>query len=222
MHRPQSRAANPRQHRHWLIVSAWPPELAFLKSALPATPRPGAILKSVGVGLVEAAIGASRLIAEHSPDAILFIGTAGVYPKFAAAFELGTAIIVDKIALLPEILPGRHAYLPAVLPKAAKSSAALVRALRKATALPRADVACPLAITASAKAAVTAGKLSGCALENLEAFAVARAAAIAGIPFAAVLGIANNVGPAGHREWKRHATKAATAACQAVLAVLAK
>jgi nucleoside phosphorylase len=179
-------------------------------------------LKSVGVGLVEASIGASRLIAEHSPDAILLVGTAGVYPEFSAELALGTAVVADKIALLPEVLPGRHAFLPAILPSSEKSSRALVHALRKFTALPCADIACPLGITATTKAAAAAGKLSGCALENLEAFAVARAAAVAKIPFAAVLGIANHVGPAGHREWKKHAKKAAAAACRAILALLEK
>jgi len=222
MHRPRARNTSAKQPRRWLVVSAWPPELAHLESALPAALRPRVTLKSVGVGLVEAAIGASRLIAEHCPDAVLLIGTAGVYPNFSAKLEIGTAIVAGKIVLLPEILPGHHSFLPAVLPKATSSSAVLVRALKKAVGLPCADVACPLGITATAKAAVTAGALSGCALENLEAFAVARAAALAKIPFAAVLGIANHVGPAGHREWQRHAKQAAAAACQAALAVLTK
>ncbi len=222
MHRPRTRTTSSKQSRRWLVVSAWPPELAHLESALPAALRPRVTLKSVGVGLVEAAIGASRLIAEHSPDAVMLIGTAGVYPNFTAALAIGTAAVAGKIALLPEILPGHHAFLPAVLPKATSSSAALVRTLQKTVGLPRADVACPLGITATARAAAAAGELSGCALENLEAFAVARAAALAKVSFAAVLGIANHVGPAGHREWQRHAKQAAAAACQAALAVLTK
>jgi hypothetical protein len=222
MHRRRARNTSAKQPWRWLVVSAWPPELAHLESALPAALRPRVTLKSVGVGLVEAAIGASRLIAEHAPDAVLLIGTAGVYPEHAAAIRLRTAIVAGKIALLPEILPGHHAFLPAVLPRAASSSSALVRTLQKAVGLPCADVACPLGITATAKAAVAAGVLSGCALENLEAFAVARAAALAKVPFAAVLGIANRVGPAGHREWKQHAKQAAAAACEAALALLTK
>jgi nucleoside phosphorylase len=119
--------------------------------------------------------------------------------------------------LLPPVLGSQHGFVPSIVPSLAKSSTALVRGLRKATALPVADVACPLAITASKKAATAAAELSGCALENLEAFSVARAAAAAGVPFAAILGIANYVGPAAHAEWKKHGEAAATAACEAVL-----
>jgi hypothetical protein len=45
---------------------------------------------------------------------------------------------------------------------------------------------------------------------------VARAAAAAGLPFAAVLGVANRVGPQGHEEWQRHHRAASRAACQLI------
>jgi nucleoside phosphorylase len=118
---------------------------------------------------------------------------------------------------LPPVLGSQHGYLPSIIPTQAKCATPLVRILRKTTMLPMADVACPLAITASKKAATAAADLSGCALENLEAFSVARAAAAAKIPFAAILGIANQVGPTAHAEWKKHGEAAAAAACQAVL-----
>jgi futalosine hydrolase len=204
----------------WCVVSAWPPELARLEAALPAPPRRRLRLGTVGVGLVEAAAGTARLLAEHHPEALLLVGTAGVYPGHEGILPLGSAAVVDEMVLLPGLSPGTHAYLPDLLPTRQRSSAALIKALRKAARLPLADVACPLAITVSADAASTAARRSGCALENLEAFAVARAAASAGIPFAAVLGVANHVGPAGHREWKQHARQAAAAACDAVLAFL--
>jgi len=65
-----------------------------------------------------------------------------------------------------------------------------------------------------------AARLPACDVENLEAFAVARAAAAAGLPFAAILGISNNVGPSAHAAWKRNATGAAAAACHAALEVI--
>ena len=209
----------------WLILAAWPPELARLRAGLPKLParvRRKMTLAAVGVGLVEAGIGATRLLIEQRPTAVLLVGSAGVYPGFGQEFPPAGAAVVDKIRLLPEILPGKHAILPAIVPAEAKSSPPLVRALCKASGLPRSAVACPLAITASTRAAAAAAKLSGCALENLEAFAVARAAAAAGVPFAAVLGIANHVGPQGHREWKLNAARAAAAACDAVLALLGR
>jgi nucleoside phosphorylase len=208
----------------WLVVAAFAPELAFLEAALPQLPariRRRLRLATLGVGLVEAGIGASRLLAEARPRAIVLVGTAGVYPAWSSRLAVGQAVVINKTKLLPEILPGENAYLPAVIPRQERSSPTLSRALRKATGLAQADVACPLAITRSRKAAKAAATLSGCALENLEAFAVARAAARARIPFAAVLGIANCVGPDGHREWKKHAKLAAESACRAVLDTLA-
>jgi len=46
---------------------------------------------------------------------------------------------------------------------------------------------------------------------------VARAAAAAGIDeVAAVLGIANRVGPRGHQEWRAHHVAASRAACRLI------
>ena len=82
--------------------------------------------------------------------------------------------------------------------------------------MPRA-VACPLAITRpSAALGRRIAEATGATLENLEAFAVARAAAAAGVDFAAVLGVANRVGPTGHDEWQRHHRAASRAACELV------
>jgi futalosine hydrolase len=220
--RPRPR--NVAAARGWLVVSAWAPELARLDAALPLLParvRPTLVPGGVGVGLVEAAAGTARLIAEHRPQALLLVGTAGVYPGHGPAFPLGSAVVVDQMVLLPGASGGAVGFLPDLVPIRARSSSTLARAVRQAARLPAADVACPLAITVGARAAATAARSSGCALENLEAFAVARAAARAGIPFAAVLGVANHVGPAGHREWRRHARRAAAAACDAVLGFFA-
>jgi futalosine hydrolase len=203
----------------WCVVCAWPPELAALKDRLPARLRRRLRLGAVGVGLVEAAAGTARLLREQRPAALLLVGTAGVYPSHRRALPPGTVAAVDQMVLLPQALPAKDAYLPDVVPSRARASAALRQALGD-LGLPVADVACPLAITASAKAAAAAARAAGCALENLEAFAVARAAAAAGIPFAAVLGVANHVGPDGHRQWRANARRAAAAACDAVLAFL--
>ena len=211
---PRVRAAR------WAVVAAWPPELEPLVATLPPRLREQVLFATVGVGLIEAAMGTAKLIAEHSPEAILLVGTAGVYPGQSRQLRLGSAAVIDEMVLLATLHPGTSGYLPEIVPTRARSSSALLRALRKTSKLPSADTACPLAITASSEAAVAAAHLTGCALENLEAFAVARAAASAGIPFAAVLGVANHVGPTGHLEWKQNGRRAAAAACDTVLSML--
>jgi nucleoside phosphorylase len=221
MSKTKPRGSAKKQGR-WLVIAAWPPELAYFEAGLPTLPaqvRQRVVLASVGVGMVEAGIATAQLLARNQPDFVLLVGTAGVYPRQPLALD--QAAIALRVRLLPQILPSKHAYLPAIVPTEVRTSPTLVRALRKAAHLPCADVACPMGITATKQAAVAASKLSGCALENLEAFAVARAAAVAKVPFAAVLGVANHVGPNGHREWERHAKSAAESACRAIVAFFA-
>lgn len=215
-----TRAQVPFDRQGWLVVAAWTAELARLNTALPQRSRRGLRTAVVGVGLVEAAHNTARLIALGRPSGILLIGTAGSYPAHERAFPTGTAAVVEETVLLPTLGPSKHTYLPAIVPSRAKATPKLVEMLCRLTRLPAARVACPLAITAGSRAATAAAKVSGCALENLEAFAVARAAAAADLPFVAILGIANKVGPQGHREWMSNARRAAAAACEAAIALL--
>jgi nucleoside phosphorylase len=112
-----------------------------------------------------------------------------------------------------------EAYLPAPTVLRSETHRRLRVALGTAageTGTPRSlncSVACPLAITRSATLARRIVAATGADLENLEAFAVARAADAAGVDFAAVLGVANRVGPTGHAEWRRHHRAASRAAC---------
>ena len=82
------------------------------------------------------------------------------------------------------------------------------------------DVATPLAITKAAALARRLARATGAAVENLEAFGVARAAHRAGVPFGAVLGISNRVGPRAHEEWVRHQDRATRAASEVAGALL--
>jgi nucleoside phosphorylase len=215
----QARGSTVTHDGHWLVVSAWSPELARLRSASrrwPAQVRDRVRFGAVGVGLVDAAIGTARLLAQHRPRALLLLGTAGVYP--GRDLPLGAAVVIDDTVLLPSL--DREVYLPDLITTRAACSRRLMARLRGSAKLPTAVVACPLAITADTTAARAAARRSGGVLENLEAFAVARAARAAGVPFAAVLGIANRVGKSSHREWKQHARAAAAAACEAAIPLL--
>ena len=103
---------------------------------------------------------------------------------------------------------------------AARRRAGRVRPGRRTSPDPLLGVACPIAITRSATLGRHLAHATGAALENLEAFAVARAAAAAGIDdVTAVLGIANRVGPRGHQEWRAHHDAASRAACRVVVGV---
>ena len=205
------------------MVSAFEPEIAPLRRLTRGLA--GVRLAPVGIGAVDAAVGAARAILEHRPHRVLFVGTAGVYPSGPRRDELGAlsgeALSIGGAAVAGEIVCVSTAalrgdgYLPEPQVLRAASSPRLGASL-SAAAGPWPTVACPLAITRSAALARRIAKATGASLENLEVFAVARAAAAAGVEFAAVLGVANRVGPVAHDEWRANHRRASRAACTLV------
>jgi len=206
--------------RRWLVLAAWPPELAELRRLLKRRLTRRQVVAGVaGVGLVEAAIGATAAIAQVKPEAVIFVGTAGLYPNRRPDLAMAGAVAARRLVLSAEGVTTGDAYLPPALPATQETTLAL-RRIAAAAGLLMADVACPLAITSRPAVVGRRARVPTCDLENLEAFAVARAAAAAGLPFAAILGISNTVGPSAHAAWKRNATRAASAACRAALEVI--
>ena len=209
-----------------LVLSAWEPEIAPLRRRLRRGRLGGSRVECqpVGVGAVDAAAGAARAIAEVAPAQVIFVGTAGRYPGAAAAraLPLGAVALPDELLLLSTAVLRGDGYLPAPLIPRSAAALALVEALRAASPLAswRGAAASPLAITRTTALAGRITRATGAAVENLEVFAVARAAARAGLPMAAALGIANLVGPSAHTEWRRHHQAASRAACEVVAAWL--
>jgi purine-nucleoside phosphorylase len=205
-----------------LVLSAWQPEIAPLEAR--AGRRRGFDSAAVGVGAVDAAAGAARAIAELRPARVIFVGTAGAYAGAAAAGAaavIGAAVVAGELCAVSTAALRGDAYLPAPFITRATSTRALAAALRRAAGGGRAmAVACPLAITRAAALGRRIAAATGAGLENLEAFAVARAARAARVPFAAVLGIANRVGPQAHAEWRANHRAASAAACAVVLSFL--
>jgi len=203
-----------------LVLSAWDPEVEPLRRML-AAPAGAAAARdvacaAVGVGTVDAAVGAAAAIARANPRRVIFVGTAGVYPAAARALPIGVAALAGEVRLVSTAALRGEAYHPAPLVATMTTSPALrARLGRGDEALTIVTVACPLAIT---QAAALARRLAatGAALENLEAFAVARAAAAARRPFAVVLGVSNVVGPRAHTEWRANHLAASRAACHVV------
>jgi purine-nucleoside phosphorylase len=209
-----------------LIVSAWEPELAPLRRLLDGKDlrgvRRAVALAAAGVGAVDAAVGAARAIAAARARRVIFVGTAGVYPTASQAPAIGVAAVAGAVHLVSTAALAGSGYLPGPLAARADSTPALARALRGTGArAPLAIVACPLAITRSLALARRIAGATGAALENLEVFAVARAAAAAGADFGAALGVSNRVGPRAHAEWRANHEVASEAACLAVAAYLA-
>lgn len=165
---------------------------------------------ALGVGLVAAGVAVGRFLAEARPEAVVLVGTAGAYPggpkigAVVAASELGLGSVAATLSL---------GYVPRA-PGPLRADPGLNERIR----LPTARVLTALAITSSPELARQLG--AGWEVEHMEAYAVAWACAEAGIPFAAVLGITNDVGPNAHAEWLRHRVALQRAAQASVSSLL--
>jgi purine-nucleoside phosphorylase len=131
---------------------------------------------------------------------------------------VGSVAVARELVLISTAALRGDGYLPEVQPVRDQATAALgadlLAAAPEGTSV--VTVACPLAITRTAALARKIARSSGATLENLEVFAVARAARAAAVPFGAVLGVANRVGPAAHPEWRANHLTASRAACRVV------
>jgi nucleoside phosphorylase len=197
-----------------LVVSAFEPEIAPLRRRLAG--RRDIQVATVGIGALEAAIGATRAIAAERPDRLLFVGTAGIYARGRATLPIGGVAVAGEMHGVSTAALRDEGYLPGPVALRAEASTSLAAALTAAlgdAGRPPLSVACPLAITRSAALGRLIADATGADLENLEVFAVARAALVAGVEFGAVLGLANRVGPSGHREWLKHHRAVSRAAC---------
>lgn len=155
----------------------------------------------VGVGPVRAAVGATRLILGHQPQAVIMVGTAGA---LCSDHPLSSVIVARRFgwAHSGAILGAGYVPLP---PEDLDADPGLVASI----GLPQADVVTVGAITTDAHVADELRKRWQ--VEHMEAYSVALAAASLGVPFTAVLGLSNQVGPNAHEEWKanRHAAESA-------------
>ena len=182
-----------------LVLAAFPPELAALDPSLARA--------TVGVGLVEAALGAARVLRERKPERVVLVGTVGAYP--GSGLAIGDVVRASRVLL-------------------AAPSGALIEAIPQRIEVDRSDpndpydflrsavVATTLAVTTDDSVAAELAARTGADVEHLEAFAVARACAQAAVPFAAVFGVANTVGARGRDEWRAHHERAAAAVCAAL------
>ena len=186
-----------------LLISAFAPEL----SGLDREPPPGWVVATAGIGAVTAAVQTARLLQEHRPGRLLFVGTCGAYDGRLAVGDVLSA--GQAIATSVEEVEGR-AYRP---------SAEVTRwPATWALPLPVHDVAVPPAVTITDAGARSLARIASA--EHLELTGVFAACAAAGVPAAAALGVANRVGPGAHAEWKRENARVSARVVEAIRTVL--
>jgi nucleoside phosphorylase len=201
-----------------LIAAAWEPELSHLREGR-GTSGLGLegvtiTLAPIGVGLVEAAIGMTRCIERHRPSLALFVGTAGSFAD--ALFE---TVVGAKVHLVESSLVAAHAALPEPMPDEAVLDAELHAALVAAGGR-SVQFASTVGVTVDDALAARLQASRGDDVEHLEAFAFARACAVAGVRCGILLGVANVVGSRGRAEWLANHVRVSTSVAEVALRAL--
>ncbi len=167
--------------------------------------------RALGVGPVRAAASMARLIVENAPDSVILVGSCGAY----GAVPVGAVRVASALGTGDAGAAVGRGYVPLPPPVLAADPA-----LAGAVDAPGARVLTLAAITTDPAVAAVLGE--DWDLEHMEAYSAAHACAAAGVPFVAVLGVANRVGPGAHDEWRRHRAAAEAAAQAAVLPLLSR
>lgn len=148
----------------------------------------------VGVGPLRAAHRAGMMFATNRPDAVVLVGSCGSYTP-----EIGIGdVVCSQTNLWASGVDALGLGYTPIPPPALPADAALIAA----SGLVVARVVTVPTITTDLTLAAALTQLGE--VEHMEAYGVALAAAEAQIPFLAILGVSNQVGPGAHEDWKRH------------------
>jgi nucleoside phosphorylase len=166
----------------------------------------------LGIGAVVAAARAAALLALHRPDAVLMIGTGAAYRNGPA---IGSAVTASRVGLASGAAAMGLGYVPRP-PAAVLAHESLLSQID----LPRVDVLTVAAVTTDPTLAERLA--DGWSVEHVEAYGVALACHLAGVPFAGIFGIASRAGLDAHAQWLTHRDAAQEAARSAAHAFLAR
>jgi nucleoside phosphorylase len=205
-----------------LVLAAHAPELVGLRPALgPGLRGTVAALQiecaTVGVGMPASASGTTRVLEEHAPRAVVLLGSCGLYPR-RIDFRPLTPVVASGVRLIDASVLAEQAAFPAPMQLLCAPDRALSDGLAGADpGCLRGEVATTLAITTDDTLAQALGSKSGCAAENLEAYAVALACAAHDLPFACLLVATNAVGSEGRSQWQNYQRSAAEKAAELLI-----
>lgn len=173
--------------------------------------------KAVGIGLPMAAAGTTARLEATSPRGVVLLGTCAAYP--GKGLSPGQVVVATRATLAEAaVLEGRAAF-PEPMTCVIDTHRVLTSALSLSSTRP-VRVATPLAVTTDAGMASRFSGQLDCDVEHYEAFGVALACAPRHIPFAVVLGVSHEMGPAARETWRTNHRNAAHAAAQVVTAWL--
>lgn len=178
-------------------------------------------LDVAGVGLVDAAIGTARALERHTPEEVIFIGTAGAFEGRNIA--IGDLMLARRVIVLSGDLVSAGMRLPSLLWSGTDGDEQLTRRIARGLAkhgrIPSTGtVGCTLGVTENAGLATALSGWQDADVENLEAFGLLRACH-GRARCAVVLGVTNIVGPGGGDGWRANFSTAMRDAYLAIRAV---
>lgn len=180
-----------------LICSAFLPEIQALQKYTGGSSK--IVTATLGVGLVSAASRISSIMEYLSVSRILFTGTCGILTPHP--ISIGDVVRAKMVYSGDIETFSDENHIPDTMPTAVPPA----RFMTPKTTVHDCDVLSPLSITHSKNGAdVLRKQFPDGIAENLECFAVAWNAEQRGIPFEAILGVTNTIGPDGHIEWITH------------------
>lgn len=204
-----------------LVLAAHPPDLRGLRPLL-GDQLAGWVrnlrvtAKACGLGLAAAGASASKRIFQLQPRAVVFVGTAGVYPNLPG-YHPHDVVVAERARLIDlGEMTGLSAFPAPVLTEIAMDNVLGPALLRFTHTGRSAPVGCPLAATRSDELAAHVPTRCGCQLENLELFSVAHACQLGQVPLAAVLGVSHVCGSTAAADWPKFERQSAIAAAESV------
>jgi len=201
-----------------LILAAFHPELAPLRSLLGEgmSARVGTlqvVARVVGIGLPMAAVGTATVLTEVTPRVAIMVGTCGAYAGTGLA--VGDVVVARRLRFGATGVAEGLAQFPEPMSLSTSATEGLAEALLRSGGK-AADVVTTPAVTVDDAAADRLARWAGAQAEHLEAYGAAMGCAARGLPFTAVLGVANAVGSRARDEWRANHRRAAVAAADLV------
>jgi nucleoside phosphorylase len=130
---------------------------------------------------------------------------------------IGDVVVARRIRLADAGTAQGLSEFPAPMSITLDADASMANAIGLVSGAPLVDVATTLAITINEAVAARIALTSGAQVEHLEAYGFATACWARGVPFGAVLGVANVVGSRARNEWQMNHRAASHAAAGVLL-----
>ena len=208
------------RRQHLLIVGAFEAELAPLRTLL--QDRKQVTIDAIGIGLVEAAIGASRAIERLKSTtkealAVLFVGSIGTTNR---SVELLSFVGASEAVLVDYVTETKQGYFPEGIVRRIKADEDLLKSFSGRDNVTIEPVYSTVSITASEKTGELLSAKTESHFESLELFSVANVCFREGIPWTGLCAVTNYVGPTGHAEWQQNHGTAAERTARLVAQIL--